>query len=209
LQTNNRAELYAVIRALETCEDQLKIHKWKKNRWKTLKNQNVKNKDLFEKIDFLLAKRHGKVYFTYVFGHRGITGNEIADKLAKCGASIKMNEKTIPTCWNCLSLNQGICYIEETTDEKIKLGSSLKNEKKIILNILNHYEFTNFEEVKPLSLVTKMFYNLMKNILLNISLKQINHNYKLEINNKNEDCDELKFDQISSLCQDWVITEII
>ncbi|CAG8823488.1 6418_t:CDS:1, partial [Racocetra fulgida] len=70
----------------------------------------------------------------------------------------------------------------------------------IILNILNHYEFTNFEEVKTLSIVNKMFYVLMKNILLNISLKQINHDkYELKINNKNEDCNELRFDQISTL----------
>ncbi|CAG8642514.1 1987_t:CDS:1 [Racocetra persica] len=110
LQTNNRAELYAVIRALETCEDQNRvieiksdsrfvvnsletwIHKWKKNGWKTVKNQNVKNKDLFTKIDFLLTKRLRQVYFTHIFGHKGINGNEIADKLAIRGATIKMNE---------------------------------------------------------------------------------------------------------------------
>ncbi|CAG8771583.1 10927_t:CDS:2, partial [Racocetra persica] len=70
LQTNNRAELYA----------------------KTVKKCDVKNKDLFEKIDFLLSKRPGEVYFTHVFGHKGITGNELADKLARQGAAIKMNE---------------------------------------------------------------------------------------------------------------------
>ncbi|CAG8845547.1 8385_t:CDS:1, partial [Racocetra persica] len=102
--------LYAVIRALETCQDQTKvieiksdsrfvvnsletwIHKWKKNGWKTVKNQDVKNRDLFEKIDFLLTKRPGDVYFSYVFGHKGIPLNELADKLAKQGAAIKMNE---------------------------------------------------------------------------------------------------------------------
>ncbi|CAG8818615.1 14269_t:CDS:1, partial [Racocetra fulgida] len=33
--------------------------------------------------------------------------------------------------------------------------------------------------------------------------------YELKINNKKEDCDELRFDQISTLCRDWTITEII
>ncbi|CAG8645443.1 10946_t:CDS:2, partial [Racocetra persica] len=60
LQTNNRAELYVVIRALETCEDQY--------------------------------RRPGQVYFTHVFGHKGVTRNELANKLAKQGAIIKINE---------------------------------------------------------------------------------------------------------------------
>ncbi|CAG8748100.1 11620_t:CDS:1, partial [Cetraspora pellucida] len=33
-----------------------------------------------------------QVYFTHVFEHRGVTGNETADKLARRGAAIKMNE---------------------------------------------------------------------------------------------------------------------
>ncbi|CAG8739514.1 9393_t:CDS:2 [Racocetra fulgida] len=50
----------------------------------------------------------------------------------------------------------------------------------------------------------------MKSILLNISLKRINHDkYELKINNKKEDCDELRFDQISTLCRNWTIIEII
>ncbi|CAG8780446.1 48_t:CDS:2, partial [Racocetra persica] len=54
LQTNNRAELYTVIRALETCEDQNRVIEIKSD----------------SRID----------------------GNEIADKLARRGATIKMNE---------------------------------------------------------------------------------------------------------------------
>ncbi|CAG8853421.1 39371_t:CDS:2, partial [Gigaspora margarita] len=38
---------------------------------------------LFEKLDFLITKRNGKIYFTYIFGHDGVIENEIADKLAK------------------------------------------------------------------------------------------------------------------------------
>ncbi|CAG8480187.1 17119_t:CDS:2 [Cetraspora pellucida] len=88
LQTNNRAKLYTVIRALETYKDPIK----KNNEWKTVKDRDVKNRDLFEKINFLITKRSGQVYFTHVFGHRGVTGNETADKLARRDAAIKMNE---------------------------------------------------------------------------------------------------------------------
>ncbi|CAG8842147.1 10464_t:CDS:2, partial [Racocetra persica] len=45
---------------------------------------------------------------------------------------------TIPTCWNCLSSNRGVCYIEETTDEK---GSSqffrLEPEKLLLIIVSN------------------------------------------------------------------------
>jgi ribonuclease HI len=111
LQSNNRAELYAVIRAIETCENQDKvieirtdsryvinayelwINEWKKRNWKTVRNKLVKNKDLFEKLDSLINKRLGKVYFTHVFSHSNVIENNLADKLAKKGAAINMNEQ--------------------------------------------------------------------------------------------------------------------
>jgi ribonuclease HI len=103
-QTNNRAEIYAVIRALESCTNKIRpleimtdskyvinaaeswINKWKKNNWLTNKKELVKNKDLFEKMDELIKNRSGKVEFVYVRGHQGDYGNEQADKLAKLGA---------------------------------------------------------------------------------------------------------------------------
>ncbi|CAG8590937.1 23397_t:CDS:2 [Cetraspora pellucida] len=118
LQTNNRAELYAVIRALETCKDQNKIieiksnsryvvnscetwiYIWIKNNWKTIHDHEVKNKDFFEKIYFLINKRSGKVYFTHIFGHKDINSNEYADRLAKCGAAIKMNNSKKLSLYN-------------------------------------------------------------------------------------------------------------
>ncbi|CAG8653057.1 10674_t:CDS:1, partial [Scutellospora calospora] len=71
IRTNNRAELFAIIRSIETCENQEKILeirtdsryvvnaceswilKWKINNWKTVRGEDVKNRDLFEKFDKL------------------------------------------------------------------------------------------------------------------------------------------------------------
>ena len=98
LQTNNRAEIYAVIRALEICKDNEKIldimtdskyvidaheswiKKWIENNWMREKKP-VKNRDLFERMEELIKLRE-KVVFTHVYGHSGIFGNEQADQLA-------------------------------------------------------------------------------------------------------------------------------
>ncbi|CAG8747752.1 320_t:CDS:1, partial [Dentiscutata heterogama] len=111
LQDNNRAEIYTVVRALETCENREKvleirtdsrnmvnafeswINIWKTRDWKTSRNVVVKNKDLFERIDILTSNRIGKVYFTYIRGHKGVVENKNADRLAKKGATISMYEK--------------------------------------------------------------------------------------------------------------------
>ncbi|CAG8802275.1 36557_t:CDS:2, partial [Gigaspora margarita] len=103
-QTNNRAEITAVIRALETCPDRelpLEIKtdskytinayeswmpNWIKNNWMTKGNKPVENKDLFVRLSELIKARPGKVSFTYVPGHVGIPGNEAADRLANLGA---------------------------------------------------------------------------------------------------------------------------
>ncbi|CAG8804891.1 18451_t:CDS:2, partial [Racocetra persica] len=144
LQTNNHAELYAVIRVLETCEDQLKVIEIKTDS----RFVDVKNKDLFEKIDFLLTKRPGKVYFTHVFAHRGVIGNELADKLAKREASIKINESKKLSPYNAF-MKTNLPIVKKTKPDlehkdafklvafviskkqlmKNKVGSSLKNEK--------------------------------------------------------------------------------
>ncbi|CAG8459870.1 929_t:CDS:2 [Ambispora gerdemannii] len=103
-QTNQRAEITAAIRALETCTDNhltleiktdsqylVKAHKswienWVKNGWKTATKQDVGNKDLFQRLLELIKNREGKVEITYVPGHAGVEGNEAADRLANAGA---------------------------------------------------------------------------------------------------------------------------
>ena len=98
--TNNRMELTAVIRALESltrhCRVQLYtdsqyvqkgitlwIHNWKRRGWRTADKRPVKNIDLWQQLD-ALASRH-EVSWHWVKGHAGHDGNERADALANRG----------------------------------------------------------------------------------------------------------------------------
>ncbi len=98
--TNNRMELLAVIRALESlqrrCSVRLHtdskyvqqgisvwIHDWKKRGWKTSDKKPVKNKDLWEELDRLAAMHD--IEWLWVRGHVGHAGNERADELANRG----------------------------------------------------------------------------------------------------------------------------
>jgi ribonuclease HI len=98
--TNNRMELTAVIRALDslpagsrvrlTTDSQYVqlgitewIHAWKRRGWKTADKKPVKNEDLWKLLDEA-ARRH-KVEWHWVKGHAGHPGNERADALANKG----------------------------------------------------------------------------------------------------------------------------
>ena len=98
--TNNRMELTAVIRALEslkrgcavavyTDSQYVKngieswIHGWKKNGWKTSDRKPVKNADLWRELDEL-SIRHA-IRWHWVKGHNNHAGNERADALANRG----------------------------------------------------------------------------------------------------------------------------
>jgi ribonuclease HI len=98
--TNNRMELTAVIRALESlrkdCDVELYtdsqyvkqgieswIHGWKRNGWKTADRKPVKNAELWRELD-ALAARH-RVRWHWVRGHSSDPGNERADALANRG----------------------------------------------------------------------------------------------------------------------------
>ncbi|CAG8832704.1 20873_t:CDS:2, partial [Racocetra persica] len=75
IQTNNRAEIYAVIRALE-----------EKNRYMSYNNKSIKNQDLIKRLKKLIDYRIGTVKLVHVRGHLGNYGNEQADRLAKHGS---------------------------------------------------------------------------------------------------------------------------
>ncbi|KAJ9095085.1 hypothetical protein QFC20_006735 [Naganishia adeliensis] len=107
LQTNNRAELLAIIRALESCpfpqlpleirtDSQYSIAcitqylpSWIKNNFVSTSGQPVKNKDMIVHLLALLNQRGPKngVRFVHVRAHRGEVGNEDADLLANTGAA--------------------------------------------------------------------------------------------------------------------------
>ena len=103
--TNNRMELMAVIAGLENVQKGTKvklfsdsnyvikgitnwIYSWKKKGWKTSSNNNVKNKELWQRLDNLINDY--KIEFIKVRGHSGNEYNEEADSLAK--KQIRINE---------------------------------------------------------------------------------------------------------------------
>lgn len=112
VQTNNRAELTAILEALkmlDMCKLTMKditivsdsqysikcvtvwIMKWEKNNWLTAKKTSVKNKDLITQI-YILMKEFVNLNYRYIKAHTGKSdkhsiGNAMADKLAVSGAS--------------------------------------------------------------------------------------------------------------------------
>jgi ribonuclease HI len=100
LTTNNKMELMAAIKALEslTRRSKVRLHtdsvylrngimswlpQWKRNNWRTASKQPVKNKDLWQRLD-AATSRH-EVEWLWVKGHAGDPGNERADALANRG----------------------------------------------------------------------------------------------------------------------------
>jgi ribonuclease HI len=96
--TNNRMELMAAIRALETltrpCSVTLYtdseyvkkgitewLANWKRRGWKTADRKPVKNVDLWQRLDTAVA-RHD-VHWRWVRGHSGHPENERVDALAR------------------------------------------------------------------------------------------------------------------------------
>ena len=94
LTTNNRMELLAVIRGLETLKrDDLKVKIYTDSRyvsdavnkgwlfaWETKRFKNKKNVDLWQQ--FLVLYRKFSVKFIWVKGHASIPENERCDQLA-------------------------------------------------------------------------------------------------------------------------------
>jgi len=98
--TNNRMELMAAIRGLESlkrgCPVKLYtdskyvmqgitewIDNWKAKGWKTAAKKPVKNVDLWQRLD--QARQRHQVQWVWVKGHAGHDGNERADELANRG----------------------------------------------------------------------------------------------------------------------------
>ena len=63
------------------------IHGWKAKGWKTAAKQPVKNADLWQRLDALVASGGHKIEWKWVKGHAGDPGNEKADALANQGVS--------------------------------------------------------------------------------------------------------------------------
>ncbi|KAN0100219.1 Ribonuclease H-like domain containing protein [Tylopilus felleus] len=110
-QTNNRAELIAIVRILETTPHLKRrlliktdsnysiqcvtswIFKWMRNGFLAADGKPVKNRFLIQYLAALLhvrRKTSQTVEFKHVRGHVGIEGNEAADQLANLGATQPM-----------------------------------------------------------------------------------------------------------------------
>jgi ribonuclease HI len=101
--TNNKMELMAPIKALQTIEEKQPIeiytdsqylrlgitdwvHKWTKNNWLTSKKEPVKNKELWIQL-YDLNKSH-EIKWIWVKAHAGNILNEEVDLLAKQAAEL-------------------------------------------------------------------------------------------------------------------------
>jgi len=98
--TNNRMEMTAVIRALESLKrpSTVEVHTdsqyvqkgisewmtaWKRRNWRTADGKPVKNQDLWLQLD-ALSQLH-RIEWKWVRGHNGHPENERADELANQG----------------------------------------------------------------------------------------------------------------------------
>ena len=103
MTTNNRMELLAVIKALETINHHLEItiytdskyvingitswiKNWKTNDWKSSSKTPVKNIDLWKILDVNSQKQNIK--WVWVKGHSGNTYNDKVDEIARNQAEI-------------------------------------------------------------------------------------------------------------------------
>ena len=109
--TNQRAELFAIYKALTQVTNNIKFNKiiiysdsiysiksltewikiWERNNWKNSKKKQVKNLDIISSIKIILDQHCDKIFFKHVKAHTGKKDyesicNEIADKLAQNGS---------------------------------------------------------------------------------------------------------------------------
>lgn len=101
--TNNRMELMAAIQALEALKRPCHIDfytdsqyvkngitqwitGWKAKNWKTANKKDVKNRDLWERLDSLIPPH--EIEWHWVKGHAGHAENEIVDNLARQAISM-------------------------------------------------------------------------------------------------------------------------
>ena len=112
LTTNNQMELTAVISALSALKRPCPIiihtdstyvrdgitkwiRNWKRNGWRTADKKEVKNAELWRRLDDLVNRYD--IEWRWVKGHNGDPGNEKADELANWGVEVALGKRAAPT----------------------------------------------------------------------------------------------------------------
>lgn len=105
VQTNNRGELMAIIRAIQLAPKDCQLvimsdsqysisaitswqHAWRPKGWKRSNGEDVQNKDLIRRLEREMRARKPRPKLVHVKGHAGTYGNEMADRLATQGATL-------------------------------------------------------------------------------------------------------------------------
>jgi ribonuclease HI len=147
-QTNQRAELTAVARALDhvPIDRSVLIHtdsnysikcltewfqKWEKNNWKSSSGKDVENKDLVEPIIARIRERdmcRAKTDFKWIKGHANDPGNVAADLLAVQGSRNSTPEmrnadiKTISATLNTSAVDYTVNSLRNAKHEDAYIG---------------------------------------------------------------------------------------
>ncbi|KAJ5216401.1 Ribosomal protein L9/RNase H1 N-terminal [Penicillium cinerascens] len=131
-QTNQRAELTAILRAIDIAPRHRDITiitdsryaidcvtvwfiNWRRNDWMTKDKKPVENRDLIESILVKIEERHElkvKTQFEWIKGHNKDPGNEAADRLAVNGAQRGVQEKAD-------SLETGLTVPDEVLQDEV------------------------------------------------------------------------------------------
>ncbi|MFI7964335.1 DNA polymerase III subunit epsilon, partial [Acinetobacter baumannii] len=127
------------------------IHGWKKKNWK-----DVKNPDLWQKLDAVCAGRN--IEWNWIKGHAGHAGNEMADQLANLGADKTAQELKQPQSatvsqdikkpeqdW-LLDDPFGFDLVETTEDETVTLEQTQEVEMIVVDEEMNVVEAVEQEE---------------------------------------------------------------
>ncbi|MDA3556187.1 DNA polymerase III subunit epsilon [Acinetobacter sp. AOR15_HL] len=170
--TNNRMELTAAIEGVSFCPTDAHliiwtdsnyvkqgitewIHGWKKKNWK-----DVKNPDLWQKLDAVCAGRN--IEWHWIKGHAGHAGNEMADELANIGADqTALQKKTVQATalqdikkpeedW-LLDDPFGFDMAEVTEEDNIDLEQSEEVEMIIVEEEVIEVEATEPESKQPIN----------------------------------------------------------
>ncbi|KAF5392457.1 hypothetical protein D9757_002213 [Collybiopsis confluens] len=160
-QTNNRAELYAICRVLETTSFRRApltiktdskycikafnewLPNWMKNNWQKSDGSPVKNVGLIQYIVTLRSARFRigqKVFLEYVKGHSGNQGNDGADYLANVGTTKKEEEEKD---WDSLRIDYDSRVQALIEARKIQLAGKGQDG---ILNVVGGQEAKAFTE---------------------------------------------------------------